>query len=129
MDIKLCLRHVAESTRPHEWKVEYLMELCTTALEEIKRLEASDSMDVKQRIQNVLDGKLDPQGPVTLPGGLLQDALAEIERLEASHCKAVDAARQLDALEKIAQALESIDETVTIWHNDGVPIADKLPAR
>jgi hypothetical protein len=44
-------------------------------------------VDVKQRIQNVLDGKLDAQGPVTLPGGLLGDALAEIERLEASHCK------------------------------------------
>lgn len=45
-------------------------------------------MDVKQRIQNVLDGKLDPQGPVTLPGGLLQDALAEIERLEKIEGKA-----------------------------------------
>jgi hypothetical protein len=65
-------------------------------------------MDVKQRIQNVLDGKLDPQGPVTFPGGLLQDALAEIERLEASHCKAVEAARQVDALERIADSLEII---------------------
>lgn len=39
MDIKLALRHVAESTRPDHWKVEYLMELCTKSLEEIKRLE------------------------------------------------------------------------------------------
>jgi hypothetical protein len=76
-------------------------------------------MDLKQQLRSAHAG-LDPVDLVRW----CRDALAEIERLEAAH-----AARQVDALEKIAQALESIDETVTIWHNDGVPIADKLPAR
>jgi hypothetical protein len=71
MDIKLALRQVAESTRPNEWRVEYLMELCTTALAEIKRLEqieanakelyeyrqdAFPSILAAENIQLVLDG-------------------------------------------------------------------------
>lgn len=75
-------------------------------LHNVLRIKGKMSMDIKQELRQALDSP-----NVDLPWcdyltQLCQKALAEIERLEASHCKEVSAARQVEALERIAKALE-----------------------
>jgi hypothetical protein len=85
-------------------------------------------MDIKHELRQTLHSP-----NVDLPGcdyltQLCQKALAEIEGLETA-CAVLSNSigaryphlRQVEALEKIAQSLRSIEETMTIWHTVGVP--------
>jgi hypothetical protein len=66
------------------------------------------SMDIKQRLQETIVF-FEAHGTVGVPTiELCRDALAEIERLNESHCKAVSAARHIEALERIAEATENV---------------------
>lgn len=69
-------------------------------------------MDIKQRLQFTHAG-MDPSVLVQL----CREARAEIERVEASHCKAVSSARQVEAAERIADTLERIEKRMhTRWN-------------
>lgn len=70
--------------------------------------------DIKQRLKSAHAG-LDPVDLVRW----CRDALAEIERLEASHCKAVAQGRQVDALERIADRLDEIAPVIEQAYRDG----------
>jgi hypothetical protein len=88
--------------------------------------------DIKERLEDLQAacGRANIYGTALEPGPIHQlaaDALAEIKRLEGVRDHGLGRVqypeqRQAEALEKIAEALRSIDETVTMWHTDGVPV-------
>ena len=75
--------------------------------------------DIKQRLSQVVELKPEVLLIVCDVRALCRDALAEIERLEASHCKAVAQGRQVDALERIADRLDEIAPVIEQAYRDG----------
>jgi len=75
------------------------------------------SSNIKQQLRQYVDSADNDGRSGRLETALCRDALAEIERLEESHGKTVAAARQVEALERIADTLERVEKRMqTRWN-------------